>query len=92
MEDKDFEEKVKKIIADTSCDNFIETICISLFGLLLVGIICYTYVLVKNSDFEESVYKSRNEQLSYCREVYSTDKVILSKCRNYFIELGDIDE
>ena len=63
----------------------------SLFIILFLFIGCLVFLFWFGIDTERhnSDVDYQNKQLSFCQSIYESDHVVLDKCKNYFIILGE---
>ena len=82
------EEQTKEIeeIFDNSKFNDM-VIAVSMLVFIVIIAVCFVFWLITSRHNSDVDYQ--NKQLSFCKDIYESDHVILDKCKDYFVILGD---
>ena len=82
------EEQLVEIKNIVNSNHRTDWLCIIAF-IVLIG--CFGFVLYIMIDLKRNynAVDGRIEDLNFCQSIYESDLVILDKCKDYFIILGD---
>ena len=60
---------------------------IAMFLTMVLIAVCIVFWLITSRHNSDVDYQ--NKQLSFCKDIYESDHVVLEQCKDYFVILGD---
>ena len=82
------EEQLKTIHEIYDNSKYYDMVMVVSFSVFVVLVaVCFVFWL--NTSRHNSDVDYQNKQLSFCKDIYESDHVVLEQCKDYFVILGE---
>ncbi len=82
------EEQLLEIKNIVNSNHRTDWLCIIAF-IVLMGFFCFGLYIMIDLQRNYNEVDERIEDLSFCQSIYESDHVVLDKCKDYFVILGE---